>query len=77
MNYDASSIGSHLTNIKKENAEFIVQSAAQTGFDIRIGKPSHALGESYIGVYSYEGLKDHGPFWKAYRTLKEALEREG
>jgi len=63
-----------LSNIPSENAEFIREAAEEIGFSITV-HDSPVPGN--VSVWTNEPLsRDHGPFWQAYRQLKEAAKGE-
>jgi hypothetical protein len=62
-----------LTNTLSEDTEFIHKAAEETGFDIVVDNDIYSNCTSHVSVWTNEPLsRDHGPFWQAYRRLKEA-----
>jgi len=62
-----------LTNLSPGRAWAIKQAAEKTEFGVEVGDSIDGRGD-YVGVWTLNHGRDHGPFWKRYRELLEQEE---
>jgi hypothetical protein len=64
-----------LTNMRADLAPLVEQAARTTGYRIYVGEALEPVTPGYVGVYTKEPRREHGPFWTELQRLQEEIEQ--